>query len=196
MANRRSRRAPNFIQEHPILLWTIIIIVILAALNFALLLPSVFATIFYEVEQFFIRLFLLPITLNRIELFIILIIVAVISYFLVPMIWIPSTGEAFIYRKSYSDGVLRYFKKLNGETIAINEQWIAKKWLKYVVIGKIENIAENNGILTYESKNLEVTQSLLDKSYVEALQERIANLEDEIATAREIFKEKEEKEEK
>lgn len=183
----RRRRRPTFLQSHPTLFYIIIAIIILAALNFALLLPSLVASIFYEIEQFFIRLFLLPITLNRIELFILLAIAAAISYFIIPIVWIPSTGESFIYRKTYSDGVLRYFKKLNGEIIAINEDWVAKKWFKYVVIGRITNISMNEGILTYESKDLEVTQSLFDKSYVEALQERIRKLEEEIANAREIF---------
>jgi len=191
----RRRRRPTFLQNHPLLFYAILAIIILAALNFALLLPTAVASIFYEIEQFFIRLFLLPITLNRIELFILLAIVAAISYFFVPIVWIPSTGEAFIYRGTYSDGKLRYFKKLNGKIIAINEKWPAKKWLKYVVMGRIESISENNDILIYESKDLEVTQSLLDKSYVEALQERIAALEDEIATAREIFRQQEEQEE-
>lgn len=183
----RRRRRPTFLQSHPTLFYIIIIIIILAALNFALLLPSLVASIFYEIEQFFIRLFLLPITLNRIELFILIAIVAAISYFIMPVVWIPSTGESFIYRGTYSDGILRYFKKFNGEIIAVNEEWVARKWFKYVVIGKITNVSENEGILTYESKDLEVTQSLLDKDYVEALQERIRKLENEIAQAREIF---------
>jgi len=181
------RRRPTFLQSHPILFYIIIIIIVLAALNFALLLPSLVVSIFYEIEQFFIRLFLLPVTLNRIELFILLAIVAAISYFIMPIVWIPSTGESFIYRKTYSDGILRYFKKFNGEIIAVNEDWVAKKWLKYVVIGRITNVSENEGILTYESKNLEVTQSLFDKSYIDALQSRIGKLEKEIANAREIF---------
>ena len=79
----RRRRRPTFLQSHPTLFYIIIAIIILAALNFALLLPSLVASIFYEIEQFFIRLFLLPITLNRIELFILLAIVAAEAVFLI-----------------------------------------------------------------------------------------------------------------
>ncbi|HEC82523.1 MAG TPA: hypothetical protein ENI53_01375 [Thermoplasmatales archaeon] len=184
----RKKKKKNFIKEHPLLFYIILIIAILAALNFALLLPSGVTGIFYEIEHFLIRLFLLPVTLHRIELLIIIFIVAVVSYFVIPIFWIPSTDEAFIYRSTWSDGRLRYFKRWNGEIIAVNEDWLAKKWLKYVLLGEVESINENEkeNMLVYESKEMEVTKALIDQDYIKTLEERIENLEKDLATGKQI----------
>ena len=183
----RRRRRPTFLQSHPTLFYIIIAIIILAALNFALLLPSLVASIFYEIEQFFIRLFLLPITLNRIELFILLAIVAAISYFIIPIVWIPNLETAFFYKRVYPEGDFMVFERFRGKPLKVRSEWIRKKWLKYVVIGKAEVIGEVDDAIIIDGEDLASIANYLNIRLMEAYQERIRRLEEEIANAREIF---------
>jgi len=181
------RKPKTFLQEHPLVFYILIVATIILALNIVILFPPGLASIFYDIEHFIIRFFLLPMPLHRIELFIIILLAAIAGYFAVPMLWIPSADETFFYRKSWSDGKLRYFKTWLGNIVAVNEDWLVKKGLKYVLIGNIESISESEeGIMVYEGKDMEVTQSLFDQSYIEALQDRIKDLENSIAAGKQI----------
>jgi|Deesub1362A_J573_1020465.scaffolds.fasta_scaffold01023_19 hypothetical protein len=181
------KKPKTFLQEHPIVFYILIVATIILALNIVILFPPGLAGIFYDIEHFIIRFFLLPMPLHRIELFIIILLAAIAGYFAVPMLWIPSADEIFFYRKSWSDGKLRYFKTWLGNIVAVNEDWLVKKGLKYVLIGDIESISENEeGIMVYEGKDMEVTQALLDQSYKEALEERISKLEETIKRGQQI----------
>ncbi len=181
------KKPKTFLQEHPLVFYILIVATIILALNIVILFPPGLASIFYDIEHFIIRFFLLPMPLHRIELFIIILLAAIAGYFAVPMLWIPSADETFFYRKSWSDGKLRYFKTWLGNIVAVNEDWLVKKGLKYVLIGDIESISENDeGITVYEGKDMEVTQALLDQSYKEALEERISKLEETIKKGQQI----------
>lgn len=181
---RRRRRRPTFFSQHPFISYLLIAAAILFIFNISLLLPQQIGAIFYTIEHFFIRFFLLPITMHRITLFAILFVTAAIGYFIFPVVYIPWTEDIFIYRSSYSDGMLRYFKTLSGKTIAMNEEWLRKKWLKYTLIGQVGNISEKNGIIVYESKSLEVTKAIIEQEHIASILEALDAREYDIANGK------------
>jgi len=182
------RKPKKFLKEHPVLFTVIIFIAVMFALNVAMLLPATIPSVFYEVEMFFLRLFLLPITLHRIELILILIVVAAVGYFVFPVLWIPAIDERIWYRSTWTDGRLRYFKKMfGGDIVAVDESMLKKHWLKYVLLQDIESISENDeGITIYEGKEMTVTHSLIEQEFISSLQKRIEQLETDLAQGKQI----------
>ena len=186
---RTSVKKRSFWRDHPLFTYFILIIIFIAALNIALFLPLGIIDILYTIEQAIIRFFLLPIPLHRIELFIIIIIALIVGYFVFPILWIPSTEEWFIYRSTWSDGKLRYFqipfkKNYKGMPlrIALPEDWAFKKGLKWICLGEVESREENEeeNVIAYQSKDIEVTKALWEIEHKKALEERILTLEDYI----------------
>ena len=168
----------SFIQQHPRLFWLIIIIALLFALNVGLVLPLGFLSIIYEIELAILQFFRIPIPMWLFLIFIIL--AAMFGIYLIPRIEIPDADEKYIYTSTWSDGKLRYFKTLGGMTLALNDAWCVKTgFLRYTMIGAVDNkeIDEKEKVILYESKNLEVTKSLIDREEMEHYKKKLAALE-------------------
>ena len=179
---RKKQR--NFARDHPYLFYIILIIIVVTSFNIGLFLPLRVLGILYDIEYSIVQFFLLPIILQRWEFFIIAAILLVIGYFAVPIVWIPSTGEWFIYTKTWSDGKLRYFKKLLDPYVrAFPEEWAAKKGLKWICLGRVKSREENSKlkVIAYQSDNIEVTKALWEKEHTRALEQRIIQLENDLA---------------
>ena len=180
------RRAPparraSFLRRHPLLFYFLLALILFTALNVGLLLPLGTLSILYEIEHAIIKFFLLPVTFQRFEFIIIAIILLIAGYFIIPIVWIPSSGEWFIYTRTWTDGKLRYFKKLFGEyDIAFPEEWAEKKGLKWICLGRVTSREENDKlkVISYQSDNIEVTKALWEAEHVRALEEKIIQLED------------------
>jgi len=172
-------RRKSFIKDHPIIFYIIIIAAIFFALNIGLFLPLHVLDILYDIEHTIIRLFTASMIIQRWELLIILFVTAAVGYFIFPIVWIPSTGDWYIYKRQWTDGKLHYFETLSGKIIALNEDWVARKWMKYVLLGEVESIAEqeNGDIIAYQSKELEVTKALIVEEHIRALERKILQLE-------------------
>ena len=155
-----------------------IIIALLFALNIGLLLPLGFLSIIYEIELAILQFIRIPIPM---WLFIIsLILAAIFGIYFIPRIEIPDADEKYIYTSTWSDGKLRYFKTVGGTVLALNDAWCVKTgFLRYTMIGAVDNkeIDERENVILYESKNLEVTKSLIDKEEMEHYKKKLAALE-------------------
>lgn len=179
---RKRRR--NFARDHPYLFYAIVIIIIVTSFNIGLFLPLKVLGILYDIEYSIVQFFLLPVIFQRWEFFIVAAILLIIGYFAIPIAWIPSTGEWFIYTRTWSDGKLRYFKKLLDPYVrAFPEEWAAKKGMKWICLGKVTSRTEDSKlkVISYQSDNIEVTKALWEKEHTRALEDRIIKLEEALA---------------
>jgi len=184
--NKESGRLSSLLKKRPrerrkrsFLYYFVLILLVLFALNVAMLPTTKLSSLFYEIEIWVISFLRMPLTFQVWSWLIISIFLIFGGYFLLPLLTIPATEEFFIVRDSWLEGEIRYFKTLTGKIIGVHKDYVKDFgiWIfkHYFVIGFVGRIVYEDFIL-YQSKDLEVTRSILAERLAKQLAEECANL--------------------
>lgn len=167
------------------LFYLIMFLLIITALNFALLLPSQISNVFLEVELFFLQTARQPIRFLQVWSFILLIVMtSAFGYNLFPRVKVSSIGEygkTYFYRRKWIEDDTRFFKTWLGYVIGVNEKVVTptKFGLAYHISANVKKNQDGN-FIALETEELEVTRSVHEKKRAEYLMEQISILYDSL----------------
>ena len=152
------------------------ILLILLALNLALLLPPQISSIFYMIELIILQHFNYQVVMHRWELYFLILFFSAWGYFIFPMVYIPSIKKSHFYIWTWVEGNTRFFRTLGGY-VQVHKDLVRKRIFRWTVMGDVTAIYEGN-VEVLQTKNLEVTKSNFWKSLAMTLAARASSLED------------------
>jgi len=139
-------------------------ILVLLALNFALLLPPQLGSLFYELEIWLISFLRAPITFQTWLWMLLGAIIFVAGYHFMPVLTVMPNEfrrmETYVLLDAWDDGVFYYFKTLSGKVIKVYAQWVGKtgvwKFSRYYISMPLHK-KDYGGVIVYESDALEIS---------------------------------------
>ena len=176
---KRKERRPSWIFK------VFIALILLAALNFAMLTPPALSALFFQLELMTLQFLNYDVLMHRWELFLIILICGAIGIYATPGVHIPAQGKhgkTYYYIRSWRENDLLWFKLWSGYYLAINYSVVTKKGLRYTVMGKVE-IERYGNIIEVQTEALEVDISLTHERRINLLEEYIAKLEYELKSS-------------
>ena len=174
---KKSKRKVIYRDRTSSLLFTVfMIILILLALNLALLLPPQISSIFYMIELIILQHFNYQVVMHRWELYFLILFFSGWGYFIFPMVYIPSIKKSHFYIWTWVEGNTRFFRTLGGY-VQVHKDLVRKRIFRWTVMGDVTAIYEGN-VEVLQTKNLEVTKSNFWKSLAMTLAARASSLED------------------
>ena len=178
------RPKPREIHEKPsILFYFILAVLIIALLNFALLLPLQVSSVFYEFETMIIRFMKIEITLQTWTFILLIVLVAIFGYYTIPIVTIPSTQDFYIYRWTWEEGEIRYYRTLSGKIIAVHKNLVRKLLFKHMIYGAVYRFPYYNYV-TYQTADLEITNAIMHKRLSEKLMDENIMLQEALSKQR------------
>ena len=162
-----------------------LILLVIAALNFALLFPMQISALFFQLEIMLLQFLNFYISLHRWEIALLIIISAIFGIYAIPAVHIPigaKYGKSYLYYRTWTEYGLRWFRLLNGYYMAVNQQLTVKKGLRYTVIGNVE-IETNGNIKAVQTRALEVDKEIIAIERNRLLMNYITKLEHQIKTS-------------
>ena len=174
---KKSKKKVIYRDRTSSMLFTVFMIVlILLALNLALLLPPQLSSIFYMIELILLQHFNYQITMQRWELYFLILFFSGWGYFIFPMIYIPSIKKSHFYIWTWVEGNTRFFRTIGGY-VQVHKDLVRKKIFRWTIMGDVTAIYEGN-VEVLQTNALEVTKSNFWKSLATTLAGRSSQLED------------------
>jgi len=177
---KRKERPPS------LLFYLFIFITILAALNFALLIPSQLSSLFYQYELMILQHLNFQIILHRWELYLLLLLSLTFGSAFLPVVHVPATKKSYIYIRTWEEGELRYFRTLSGFYISVLADSAVRRVIGWSILNDVNATFEGN-YLVLQTEELEVSKSLMWKRIAETLMEENAGLKDIIARKKTVL---------
>ena len=98
--------------------------------------------------------------------------VAWLGWFIVPTVEILSTKERKLYIKTWEEGGLRYFRILGGSIYVMSRKVVSRRGLRWTTIAPVFRTPQGSYVV-YQTKELEVNESLMWKRVAESLIEEL-----------------------
>ena len=152
--------------------YVFVAVIIILALSLALLWPEQLSALWFEFWLLVLQFLRTPIHFQMWWFIPFVFFVAWLGWFTVPTIEILSTKERFLYRRTWIEGDLRYFRTVRGYLIALHKDAIVSRGLRWTIKVPVFKTAQGT-LLVYQTKNLEVNTSLMWKRVAESLTEEL-----------------------
>ena len=178
---KRPSKVMKFKQEHGIIYYFVIALILLFAANVALLPLGTISSLFYELEIWLISFLRQPITLQFWFLSLIFIFVWIFGYILTPSISIPSTGEWYVLRRRWQENEQVYFQTLRGKIIATDMTNYKKIGMHHFIINEVYPFWYE-GRWVYQTAELEGMKNQISQEIIQTLSDRLAELLENEAT--------------